>query len=78
MLLEVFFEVLAPHLYRAAQPHAGDIPAAQVPVDPALAHPKLLAKLRNREQLRSTPRFFLGAQGGLPRDALLELSEGAL
>jgi hypothetical protein len=36
---EVSFEVLAPHLYRAAQPHARDVPAAQAPVDPALAHP---------------------------------------
>ncbi len=49
VLLEVFFELVAPYLYRAAQPHARDLSAAQSPVDPALAHTKLSAQLRDRE-----------------------------
>jgi hypothetical protein len=81
--LEVFFELVAPYLYRAAQPYAGNLPAAQTPVDPALAHPELPAQLRNREQLHAAALlFFLRAQSSssLPRgvNTLLELQEGAL
>jgi hypothetical protein len=79
MLLEVFFEVLAPYLYRAAQAYARDLSAAQAPVDPALAHTKLLAQLRDREQLLATVLFFfLRVQRSFPGDALQELHEGAL
>ena len=80
MLLEVFFEILAPYLYRAAQAYARDLSAAQAPVDPALAHTKLLAQLRDREQLLATVLFFffLGVQRSFPGDALQELHEGAL
>jgi hypothetical protein len=79
--LELFFEVLAPYLYGAPQPLAGDPPAAQAPVDPTLAHRNLLAQLRDRYQSHATALFFdffLRAQGCLLGNALLELHEGAL
>jgi hypothetical protein len=80
MPLEVLFELVAPDLDGAAQPYARDLPAAQAPVDPALAHTKLLTQLRDREQLHVAllVLFLVGAQGSFPGDAFLKLYEHAL
>src|SRR3712207_1040498 len=53
--LQVFFEVAALDLDGATQLHARDLPAAQAPVDPTLAHSQLLAELRYREQAQALP-----------------------
>jgi hypothetical protein len=76
--LEVLFQLVSPYLYGAPQPHAWDLPAAQAPVDPALAHPQLLAQLRDGEQLHAALLFLLGAKNSPAGDALFELYEGAL
>jgi len=76
VFLEVFFEVFTLYLDGSAQLHARDLPAAQAPVDPALAHPQLLAKLRYREQLQAPP--LLRVLLSLTPDGLFALQERAL
>ncbi len=50
LILQVPLEVLTPYLYVAPELYRGYLPALYAPVDPALAHPKLLADLRDREE----------------------------
>ena len=82
---QVPLEVLAPDLYVAPELDAGYLPALYAPVDPALAHPKLPADVRDREQIEAPfcplllglgaflpPLFLLATEG------LLELYERAL
>ena len=73
-LVTVFFQVLfqvAPFdLDRSAQLHARDLSASQVPVDPTLAHPQLLAQLRYRDEVQALP--LLRAPLSLPTNGFLE------
>src|ERR671916_194484 len=76
LFFQVSFEVLTLDLDGPTQLHARDLPAAQAPVDPALAHPELLAKLRYREQVQALP--LLRTLLSLLTDGLFELQERAL
>jgi hypothetical protein len=49
--LDILFQVLALHFYGTPEFDAWYLPAPYLLVDPALAHPYLLADLRDREQL---------------------------
>src|SRR5829696_9036209 len=49
--LEVALKVLTPDLYVAPELYGGYLPTLYPPVDPRFAHPKLLADVRNREQI---------------------------
>jgi hypothetical protein len=70
VLFQELFEVLTLDLDGPAQLHARDLPAAEAPVDPTLAHTQLLAKLRYREQIQALP--LLRTLLSLPTDGLFE------
>ena len=57
LVFQVFFQVGALDLDGSAQLHARDLSAAQAPVDPALAHPQLLADVRYGEQAQASSLF---------------------
>ena len=76
VFFQVFFQVSPLDLDRPAQLHARDLPAAYAPVDPALAHPQLLAELRYGEQIQALP--LMRTLLSLPTDELFELQERAL
>jgi hypothetical protein len=82
---QVPLEVLAPDLYVAPELDAGYLPALYAPVDPALAHPKLPADVRDREEIEafSSPFSIMVGLGTLrplfsPTEDLLELYKRAL
>jgi hypothetical protein len=76
VLLQVFFEIFTLNLDGAAQLHARDLPAAQASVDPALAHPQLLAEFLYREQTQGSPLW--QTLLSLTPDGLFALQERAL
>jgi hypothetical protein len=76
VVLQVFFQVGALYLYGPTKLHAGDLPAVQAPVNPTLAHPKLLAQLRDREQVQAFSDF--GTLRSIPIDGPLEFQKRAL
>ena len=82
--LQIPFEVFAPDLYVATERQAWYLPAPYALVDPALAHPQLLADLRDREENKSSSCSLLALLllGFLPSflsiEVLFELYEHAL
>jgi len=74
--VEVPLKVLTPNLYVAPELHGGYLPALYMPVDPRFAHPKLLADLRDREQIEALTLY--GPHLRIPVEVLFELYEAAL
>src|SRR5215218_9381846 len=74
--LEVALKVLSPDLYVAPKLYRGYLPTLYPPVDPRFAHPKLLADLRDREQIEALTLY--GPHLRIPVEVLFELYEATL
>jgi hypothetical protein len=68
LIFQVPFEVFTPYLYVAPELYRGYLPAPYVPIDPALAYPKLLADLWDREEKEEA--FLLVEPEGAPASVL--------
>ena len=74
--LEVPLKVLTPDLYVAPELYGGYLATLYPPVDPRFAHPKLLADLRDREEIEALTIY--GSHLRFPVQVLFELYEAAL